>query len=350
MDFKKILQSENIHRIFILGSIYTGFELVGLILSTLGVFESDIRLYVSIIVLFHIGIISFILIHKEFNITKYHDFITNLYVLVVLLWSVVLTTLVYIKNRDITVIVLVLLITSTFIIIDYKIYGVFLTLSYMLYAWLTYHAIAQTELAFELLFKGIIFYGLAYTMNRYNYHNRLKIYETNETLIEKNLDLLEQSKRDSLSGLYNNAYIYNHLEELISISAQAYIAVLMLDLDNFKNINDAYGHLFGDQVIKKVSEQLIKSTGPEDVLGRYGGEEFIVIIKEGNVDHTMMIAEAIRINIEQMKFDIPVKVTISIGIALNNGDDAKSLIKKADEQLYRAKALGKNRVSKEEEI
>lgn len=348
MDFKTHLINENIKRILVLGAIYTLFELVGLTLSTLGVFELDIRLYVAIIVLFHIIILSGILITKEFNIDRYNKLISTLYVFVILLWSVVLTGLVYLENHDITVIVLVLLITSTFIVIDYKMYGIFLGITFAFFAFLTIKNLDQQNIINELIFRALIFYTLSYTICRYNYKNKESSFKVSEQLKVNNLYLEERSKRDSLSGLYNNAYIYEYLDEILTDVKPRHLAVLMLDLDNFKGINDQYGHLFGDQVIKKVADQLNISTGPNDILGRYGGEEFIVIINKGDISHSVEIAEAIRVNIENLEFKIPVQVTISIGIAINNNDNARSLIKKADEQLYRAKALGKNRVAKEE--
>jgi diguanylate cyclase (GGDEF)-like protein len=132
------------------------------------------------------------------------------------------------------------------------------------------------------------------------------------------------------------------------------MAVLMIDIDDFKSINDTYGHQVGDKVLKRVSEVLLDRTRTTDTWARYGGEEFIGFVSHCNVEGTLILAEKIRASIEECSFKelADRKVTVSIGMGLypcamiKNHDE---IIKAADEQLYKAKGAGKNRVAVSDE-
>ena len=126
-------------------------------------------------------------------------------------------------------------------------------------------------------------------------------------------------------------------------------AILLMDLDNFKNINDTYGHLFGDQVIQAFAE-LAKSNMREiDFLGRYGGEEFCMVMPITNEQEALQVAERIRYKFENTPIlfnDIPVYCTVSVGISDSDqvGKDFKSMFSAADQSLYAAKKSGRNTI------
>lgn len=172
-----------------------------------------------------------------------------------------------------------------------------------------------------------------------------KINLINDNLSKK---MHEMTVKDSLSGLYNNRYVYDYLEERLKHINQQSLSVLLMDLDKFKNINDKFGHRYGDDVLRQVALELEGCAGADDVLGRYGGEEFIIILNPGDLTRSLEIAEKIRFNIESMTIKGGEQLTISIGIAFYNKDTASSLIRKADAQLLQAKQLGRNRVKGEE--
>ena len=163
-----------------------------------------------------------------------------------------------------------------------------------------------------------------------------------------------QSIVDGLTNLYNHRYFQESLSKLIqhsSISGKPF-SILMMDLDNFKEINDTYGHLAGDAVLKGVGETLIEVTRKNDVAARYGGEEFAVLLEGLDSSQARMVAERIRSLIEKRVVyeesnAIPLSATISIGIASypQHGKENKELLKVADLALYRAKQAGKNRVA-----
>lgn len=126
------------------------------------------------------------------------------------------------------------------------------------------------------------------------------------------------------------------------------LALLMVDIDNFKIINDTYGHLAGDSVLRDLAKIMHDRLRPDDDLGRYGGEEFCAILPETPLDGAVRIAEELRALVEGHEFVIEsekIKVTISIGVAeLKPGMDLKTFYKAADDMLYQAKRTGKNKV------
>ena len=175
----------------------------------------------------------------------------------------------------------------------------------------------------------------------------------NLDLTVKNRALSEVSSRDALTGLYNRWYVIEKLDSEINRSMRhgSPMAVLMLDIDHFKKVNDTYGHGVGDQVLKSVGKLLRDSCRVYDVPGRYGGEEFCILLPETRVDNTTVVAERIRTRIEAqpMAFgESSFSVTASIGIAgLDETLAAVSpaaLIERADRALYSAKHRGRNRI------
>jgi len=146
---------------------------------------------------------------------------------------------------------------------------------------------------------------------------------------------------DSLSGLYNNRYILDYLDNRLKNVNKEPLAVLLMDIDGFRRINERFGHAYGDLLISEIAKLLTGLTNDSDVLGRYGGEEFILILNNGSLERSINIADRIKQGIEEMPIKDNMRITMSIGIAFNDKDTAKGLIKKADQQLIQAKKLGK---------
>jgi diguanylate cyclase (GGDEF)-like protein len=151
---------------------------------------------------------------------------------------------------------------------------------------------------------------------------------------------------DGLSGLMNRRTFDEILEREIR-SGRAPMALMLIDLDHFKSINDSYGHQMGDEVIRRVGQLLCLNTRTMDIVARYGGEEFAMILKGMPVEQVESIGERLRTQIEAMAgLPEPIRVTASIGIAMQNiGDTVTSLLKRSDEALYLSKRSGRNRVS-----
>jgi len=155
---------------------------------------------------------------------------------------------------------------------------------------------------------------------------------------------------DPLSGLYNRRYFHDRLEEELQRARRQRtpVAVLMIDIDDFKSINDRFGHMAGDTVIKGVSEILRRSVRKFDLCTRFGGEEFAIVMPGTGVDGAAGIAERIRQRIEAFQADerelSSLRVTASVGVSATVDLSPRELIVHADNALYAAKRAGKNRV------
>jgi two-component system cell cycle response regulator len=171
----------------------------------------------------------------------------------------------------------------------------------------------------------------------------------------KNLVLFDRVKsmaiRDALTGLYNYGYFKEalHYEVEKSRRYNTPLSLVFLDIDNFKQINDTLGHLKGDKIMRHVASILKNGIRQADLLCRYGGDEFVVLLSQTPADQAMVVAERLRRHIAQSPINpLPqdLEVTVSIGVAgLEPGMRTEGLIKSADEAHYRAKQAGKNRVS-----
>ena len=155
---------------------------------------------------------------------------------------------------------------------------------------------------------------------------------------------------DPVSGLFNRRYFHARLEEELerSIRQETSVALLMIDVDDFKQINDVYGHPAGDTVIRDISDILRRSVRLFDICTRFGGEEFAVLMPAANAENAIHIAERIRERIATYQPSEvamhSLRVTASIGLAVATSRSAQALIETADRALYRAKHAGKNRV------
>jgi two-component system cell cycle response regulator len=166
---------------------------------------------------------------------------------------------------------------------------------------------------------------------------------------------LEMAITDQLTGLHNRRYMARHLDSLISNAQKSNtpLAFLIMDIDHFKSVNDTHGHDIGDEVLREFANRISANIRGIDLACRYGGEEFVVVMPDTDVDFAYTIAERLRQGVETTPFEISrmpgsLKVTISIGIAASLGgdDNAEKLLHRADQALYRAKREGRNRVIK----
>ncbi len=178
----------------------------------------------------------------------------------------------------------------------------------------------------------------------------LRILDLEDRLIEAREEMRFQATHDGLTALWNRGMIVDLLgrELARSIRENFSTAILMCDLDHFKSVNDTYGHLVGDDVLKETAKRLLASVRSYDFVGRYGGEEFLVVLNNCNPAYAFARADEIRKAIAQKPVTSscgPVPITMSLGLLLNQEwgrRPVEELLHEADAALYVAKAAGRN--------
>lgn len=164
----------------------------------------------------------------------------------------------------------------------------------------------------------------------------------------------ELTHKDELTGLYNRRAFNGRLKEEVDRSrrSKAPLAMIMLDLDDFKSVNDDFGHLVGDRLLQKTAKVILNSVRLYDFTARFGGEEFAVICPETNLAEAVLAAERIREAMSKTNLAVKgrkLKVTTSLGVTvLRRNDEIRDFLERVDKLLYRAKQQGKNRVCSEE--
>jgi diguanylate cyclase (GGDEF)-like protein len=163
----------------------------------------------------------------------------------------------------------------------------------------------------------------------------------------------EQATKDGLTGIYNKKSFLDRFSKEFSYSQRhnGTLSLIMFDIDFFKKINDTYGHPAGDMVLRSLAEVVAKSLRNEDMLARFGGEEFAILLREVDEQRSHVLAERVRRTVEVHKFiweNARIPVTISLGVATlkrSNFSDPSEMLRVSDEHLYKAKRAGRNRVS-----
>jgi diguanylate cyclase len=173
----------------------------------------------------------------------------------------------------------------------------------------------------------------------------------NEKLIKNTSSLEESASKDYLTNLYNRRKfntVINYEISQIKRHKQRNLSIILLDIDDFKAINDTYGHDIGDKVLIDIAKILQISSRDSDIISRWGGEEFVIALPETSIERGLIVAEKIRKSIEYFIFPEDIQITSSLGIAqFHTTDDFDSLFKRADDALLRAKRYGKNKIELE---
>ncbi len=186
----------------------------------------------------------------------------------------------------------------------------------------------------------------------YIYDNTLMC-EINQKLERANEELIDMSHRDPLTQIFNRRYFSEQSKKIKSFSQRNNnipFSIITLDIDKFKKINDTYGHLVGDEVIIKVAHIIEEEVRTSDIVARFGGEEFVMLLQDCDLDNAYKVAEKVRQDIEKasipVHIDTDVKFTVSIGVAQFSEADNNNIeltLSRADEALYKAKNIGRNK-------
>lgn len=191
----------------------------------------------------------------------------------------------------------------------------------------------------------VVFVMLAWYLGILVNRTRITIWLKQRQEIE-NIELLEDlNRRDSMTRFFNHESILLHLKTAMEHSrkSQEILSILILDLDDFKKINDTYGHLEGDAVLLEVAKIIRNEVRSLDIIGRYGGEEFLIIFPNTHQTQAYGVAERIRTKVASLAVDHG-HVTLSGGLATYHNESFDELVKLADNRMYQAKGKGKNQI------
>ena len=177
-----------------------------------------------------------------------------------------------------------------------------------------------------------------------------RLEEKNSEISKMNEELKHISTYDSLTSIYNRRKLEEALTEEVSLCRRYHndFALILLDVDHFKLVNDTHGHDVGDEVLKTIARLIQENVRELDICGRWGGEEFLIIVRQSSLDQAAGLAERIRSGIETHNMENVSRVTVSLGVAAwTEAYNREELLKLADHRLYKAKIDGRNRVRKE---
>lgn len=204
----------------------------------------------------------------------------------------------------------------------------------------------NSEVNFVTTSNVLIFILIAWFLGIMASRIRVQSWLNSREIIKQNEILEDLTKRDSMTRFYNHESIISHLEQEIVVTRNSGnpLCVLILDVDDFKKINDTLGHLKGDEVILMIAKHINLSVRISDLIGRYGGEEFFLIFPNTDLDYAKIISERIRTSIQQAGIAAGVTVTVSGGLAQYSFGNSDDIIRLTDQRLYSAKRYGKNQI------
>jgi diguanylate cyclase (GGDEF)-like protein len=161
---------------------------------------------------------------------------------------------------------------------------------------------------------------------------------------------IEKAHKDTVTGVSNRTAMDTNLYQEVDLAGRhsQNLSLILLDIDRFKQINDTYGHIAGDTILKRVAESMSETVRGSDIIYRFGGEEFVVVLRSTNHEGAMLLAERIRADVELMHVkydDLSIQVTLSAGVSSYQSEDTtKSLLERCDSAMYQAKENGRNQV------
>ncbi len=252
-------------------------------------------------------------------------------------------------SNDISIYLLVLMAVIAADRMESKATLIILALNYIIFAVGMEFYQSNSIYLFSHRFNGALCTVLAFIISRMFFRYSIMDFKDKLDIDQKSRRLRDLSERDDLTGLYNRRTIYSRLEELIQKAKETNKSVYLgiLDLDHFKDINDLYGHLYGDDALRIISNKILSNVRAEDIVGRYGGDEFVIVFHDIDYESVYAIMARLLQEVNKLDFD-KCKLSFSCGVAVWNGESSEKLFERADAFMYDVKRYGKNDVKIEQ--
>jgi len=217
--------------------------------------------------------------------------------------------------------------------------ALFVSIGYFVFVGVSFTEINRSDFLAAIIHIVIVIVLSSISSYSVNYYKRIQYLHT--------IELIKMAETDALTGIDNKAKFnqeYARLADSVTATARN-LAVIMFDIDDFKAINDRFGHLIGDQVLQELTGIVRRNINQSDLFARWGGEEFVIILPDSQREEAMVVARRLQQIIAEHRFETAGQVTCSFGVAaFKNGDNLDTVLHRVDERLYLAKKLGKNRV------
>lgn len=352
-NFIEQLNKENAKRLQVITAailIVVIFQVIAYGLSDNDMYDNElIRVKLIIIVLGVIIITGLQFLRKDLKFAVKHSYIIIFASAFIMIFSSILNTFYAQKiTNDISIYLLVLMAVIAANRMDFKSTMAILLANYIIFAAGMHLFQTNPTYLFSHLFNGAISNVLAFIISEMFYKYSVKDYKDKLDIDQKNKKLKELSEKDDLTGLYNKRALCLRLAELLEEAkvTQGSVYLGILDLDHFKNINDRYGHLYGDEVLKLIAEKILLNVRDEDIVGRYGGDEFVVAFQDIDHEAVSTVMERILQEVNRLEFE-ECRLSFSCGIAVWNGESCEKLFERADAYMYDVKRFGKNDIKVE---
>ncbi len=347
-DFLEKTDVENSSRfivIFIVLMLMSGIQTLVYLFSSNEFYSNELKILKLIIVI--CGLILIYPINKirkkDERYLKYSQIIINICIFVMFIIANINTFVAQKVSSDISIYIMMV-----FIIIAAVRVRPYFMLFQQLFAYIVFSIGIlnfQPYVQFRMshLINGAVINIIAFLLSHMLYSYSASVYLNKKHLDLKNIELKQIAESDSLTDLYNQRGIGNILQEIIKDSKkeQTDIYLGVLDLDNFKNLNDRYGHTFGNKVLRQVADIIKENIRTEDFAGRYGGDEFILIFKDANINQVENIMK--RLSQEVKRLDLyDCKLSFSCGLAKWSGESIEKLFERADKYMYQMKHSGRD--------
>ncbi len=348
IQFNKDITHINLSRIRILVAIALIIETILAILFMLGIFNGDQIILRTII---SIAFLSLIILCLSVLINNKSQKIKSIFIAVAvnaaIFFSIFVTNLLFLSNAFDVSLFLTFIFAISITIITEPIWAIARYLGALTVFCIMLFINGFNGIQPTILINTSAFAVIAVVCSIIIYNDALKIFIEKQE-VEKAQKILEyMSHTDQLTGLNNRRKI----DEILNAEAEKtydenyHLSIVLLDIDYFKQINDAYGHLIGDEILKDFSDFILSKVLKDDIIGRWGGEEFIIICKDTSLEQAMSKANFLLLSISNHYFPHDISLTVSMGVScMNKKIEPATLLKNCDQALYRSKENGRNRI------